>query len=68
MTTDSKKFFKDNINRIDREKEPILYNMNHGFLALCQQVDEVVARQREIIHALRTIAQTSQTRWPSSAL
>ena len=31
---DAVKCFKDNDDRIDPEKNPVLYNMNHGLLAL----------------------------------
>jgi len=62
MTTDPKEFFKDNVNRIDARKEPILYNMNCGFLALCRQIEALAANQRELDQTLRTIARTLQYR------
>jgi len=62
MTTDPKEFFKDNIKRIDSLKDPILHNMNYGFLTLCQQIDALAANQRELDQTLRTIARTLQSR------
>jgi len=62
MTTDPKEFFKDNIKRIDPQKDPILHNMNYGLLTLCQQMDKIAANQQELAHRLYTLEKTFRSR------
>jgi len=64
MSNNPKKFFEDNITRIAPQKEPILHNMNCGFLALCQQIQNLQSTQTEIAQRIQRIEQILSSRWP----
>ena len=50
MTADARKFFNDNLSRLDARADPIAWNMHCGLLALAESV---AAIQQDIQHIER---------------
>lgn len=49
------KFFEDNINYLDSQKDPVQWNLNQGLLALAKQIQRIENDQNSVAREVKSL-------------